>query len=211
MKFFTTTLFVMTCSMLVSNLVFATDKDKDLDIYAAFNADVVLAKDDLNTWVGEVGTRLTLGVQHTKSFAFEIFGELQTAKEPKLLYDDVDENFLGYRSIKSKGTQYFGGLGVFTIKPSFMRPVSLIAKVGIARYDTRRLSGRGSFYTEDNHSVLIQEREFDWSISGFSPIIGLGLEHPRTWKNFSSQLVVTHVLHEDVRSLSASCGIKYSF
>ncbi|MYK43976.1 MAG: hypothetical protein F4039_07815 [Gammaproteobacteria bacterium] len=211
MKLFTRTLFGITCSMLITTLVVAAEKDKDWTIYTALDANVILEKDDVDTWVGDASTRLTLGIQFTNSFALEIFGEAQSEVEPKLLYADVDRQFIGYRSLKTKGTQYMGGLGVFSIKPSFLHSGSLIAKVGVARYDTRRLTGSGLFFTEDDQNVRIEEREFDWSVKGFTPVIALGFEFPRVWKKMTSQLVFTHVFHEDIRSLSASCGIKYFF
>ena len=211
------TLIGIACSILVSLVAFAEDKDRDYSIYAIFGGGKNISEeDDLDTGIGEGSSvRFNLGVQFTNRFGLEIFGEMTSAMAAKTVLAELENTLVqplvGYR-IKTKGTKYIGGLGIFSFKPKFFEPSSVVAKVGLARYEARRLSGRLQYITVEQDDAIVVESEFDWQIKGFTPIVALGIEFPFNWpRKMSGQVLWTHMFHEDARSFTVGCNIKYTF
>lgn len=207
----------LTCSILVSLVAFAEDKDRDYSIYAIFGAGKNISEeDDIDTGIGEGSSvRFNLGVQFTNKFALEIVGEMTSAIAAKAVVPELENTLgqplIGYR-IKTKSTKYIGGLGIFSFKPKFFDPSSVVAKVGLARYEARRLSGRFQYITVEQDVAIVEESEFDWQIKGFTPIVALGIEFPFNWpRKTSGQVLWTHMFHEDASSFTVGCNIKYTF
>ena len=126
MNLISKTLFTISCSILISQLVFAEEKNREYSIYIGFSAFKFSETDGLITGIGEETSILRfLGIQFTNRFAFEIFGGHSSPLDPKKVFTELkkylDRPLLRYR-IKTEATTYLGGLGVFTFKPQFVQP-----------------------------------------------------------------------------------------
>lgn len=189
------------------------ERERDYDFYVSLGSSNF--REDIGSAIGSGESfRITFGYQFRKWFGVEMYEERAPALEIKSILADLrqslDEKILDY-FISTRGNWFGGTLATFSYEVTESH--TLVAKVGIAKYEAHRIMGRLTLDAESDHNQF-SYLDLDREVEGHTPVFSLGLEMPFPYPDSEKttwEAMLVHMADKKVESLSLRLAFKYTF
>lgn len=197
---------------LVKNLT-AANNEKPRDLQFFVTGGLSNFREDVRSTVGDgAAPRFAIGLQYNRWFGLELYAETAPALSPISLLEDLEKHLNQTAtsfSVRTTSNRYLGFLSKYSF--DLNKGLSLVGKVGLARFEAQDTSARLKWKNEADQS-LFTFHKLDGGVKGYSPVVSFGYEASfSNRKRASMELFLTQMFDDKVKNLSLSTTFKHKF